>query len=298
MYHLTTIFPRLAGRRLLLSRDQFMLLMAAMNEIFLGLDTYLAHVLNHTIQFREWIPILFGPTAGLFLLVAGLIALRRRGVASTLATAVLLVSITVGMLGAYFHLVRGTSPTAPVGQRLTLDLLVWAPPVLAPFAFALVGVLGMSAAWVESPTDSGRLRLPRGRQMQLPYSKTRAYFFMVCVGVLIALVSSAFDHARSPWQTPVLWIPMVSGVFAVVTAVGMAAIERPNRGDVWTYAAAMLLLIVVGLVGAYFHIVTNLNHQTVIIPERFLRGAPVLGPLLFCNMGILGLLTLLSPEET
>lgn len=298
MYHLATVFPRLQSRRLPLSRDQLMLLMAAINEMFLGLDTYLAHVLNNTIQTREWIPILFGPTAGLLLLVAGLIALRKRSAASGLATAVLLSSILVGVLGAYFHLIRGTSPTAPVGQRITLDLLVWAPPVLAPFAFALVGLLGISAAWIESPPDSGRLLLPRGLRLQLPYSKSRAYFFMVCMGILIALVSSTFDHSRDSWRTSVLWIPLVAGVFGAVAAAGMGAVEHPGRGDVLTYTAAMLLLVVVGLVGAYFHVTTNLNHESIIIPERFLRGAPVLGPMLFTNMGMLGLLALLPPQET
>ena len=90
-----------------------MLLMAAFNEIMLGVDTYLAHVLNNNIQPREWIPILFGPVAGALLLFAGIVALRRRPLASGLATAVFLVSIIVGVLGAYFHLVRGTLPTAP-----------------------------------------------------------------------------------------------------------------------------------------------------------------------------------------
>ena len=297
MNYLAQIFPRFQNRRLPFSRDQLMLLMAATNELFLGLDTYLAHVLNHTIQPREWIPILFGPLAGLLLLVAGWIALRNRPVASIMATLVLVLSMGVGLLGAYFHLIRGATPFAPAGQRLTLSLLVWGPPVLAPFAFALVGLLGISAAWLERPADSGRLHLPAGITLQLPYSKTRAYFLMVCTGILIALVSSAFDHARQPWQNGVLWIPLVTAVFAAVVALGMAAIDQPQRGDIWTYLGAMLLLIVVGMVGTYFHILTDLNQESVIIPERFLRGAPILGPLLFSNMGILGLLVLLSPEE-
>lgn len=297
MYYLAQIFPRFQNRRVPFSRDQLMLLMAATNELFLGLDTYLAHVLNHTIQPREWVPILFGPLAGLLLLVAGWVALRNRPVASLMATLVLVLSMGVGLLGAYFHLIRGATPFAPAGQRLTLDLLVWGPPVLAPFAFALVGLLGISAAWVERPADSGQLHLPAGITLQLPYSKTRAYFLMVCTGILIALVSSSFDHARQPWQNGVLWIPLATAVFAAVVALGMAAIDQPQRGDVWTYLGAMVLLIVVGMIGTYFHILTDLNQESVIIPERFLRGAPILGPLLFSNMGILGLLVLLSPEE-
>ena len=76
MYHLATVFPsvRRIGR-LPLSRDQLMLLMAAINEIFLGIDIYLAHSISGTIVPNEWIPIIFGPIAGVLLLLAGLIAI-------------------------------------------------------------------------------------------------------------------------------------------------------------------------------------------------------------------------------
>lgn len=298
MNYLATVFPKAGRKRLPVSRDQAMLLMAAFNEIMLGLDTLLAHGLNNTILLREWIPIVFGPVAGVLLLVAGLIALRNRDTAAWLATAVFIASIVVGVLGAYFHFIRGILPTAPVGQRVTLDLLVWAPPFLAPFAFAGIGVLGISAAWVEDPTGSGRLKLPFNRTVQMPYSKTRAYFFLVSLGTLVALVSSALDHARHPWENPWLWLPLVVGVFATAVSAGMGALNRElTPEDVTVYIAAMVLLIVVGVVGAYFHIQADLTSQSTIVPERFLRGAPFMSPLLFSNMGIVGLLTLLSPEE-
>ena len=298
MNYLATVFPKVGRRQLPVSRDQAMLLMAAFNEIMLGLDTLLAHVLNNTIQPREWIPIIFGPTAGVLLLVAGLIALRNRKTAAWLATAVFLASIIVGVLGAYFHFVRGILPSAPLGQRVTLELLVWAPPFLAPFAFAGIGVLGISAAWEEVPNDSGRLKLPFNLTVQMPYSKTRAYFFLVSLGTLVALVSSVLDHARHPWDNPWLWLPLVVGVFATAVSAGMGAISRElTPEDVTIYIAAMVMLIVVGVVGAYFHIQADLTSQSTIVPERFLRGAPFMSPLLFSNMGIVGLFALLSPEE-
>lgn len=298
MNYLATVFPRAGQWRLPVSRDQAMLLMAAFNEVMLGLDTFLAHVLNNTIQPREWIPIIFGPAAGVLLLVAGLLALRNRKTAAWLATAVFLTSIIVGILGAYFHFIRGILPSAPLGSRITLNLLVWAPPFLAPFAFAGIGVLGISAAWKESPTGSGRLELPFNRTVQMPYSKTRAYFFLVSLGTLVALVSSALDHARHPWENPWLWLPLVVGVFGTAVSAGMGAINRKlTTEDVTIYIAAMVLLVVVGIIGAYFHIQADLTSQSSIVPERFLRGAPFMSPLLFSNMGIVGLLALLSPEE-
>ena len=143
-----------------------MLLMAAINEIFLGIDIYLAHSISGTIVPNEWIPIVFGPVAGVLLLLAGLIALRRRPLATVIATIVFTGSIIVGLLGDYFHIMRAILPNAPIGERVTVDLLVWAPPLLGPLMFALVGLLGISAAWAEDPPDSGRLNLLGGRRLQ------------------------------------------------------------------------------------------------------------------------------------
>jgi hypothetical protein len=297
MYHLATVFPPVKRLRLPLSRDQLMLLMAAINLIFLGIDIYLAHSISPTIIPNEWIPIIFGPIAGGLLLVAGVIALKNRPLATVLATVVLLVSIAVGLLGDYFHIMRAILPNAPAGQQVTIDLLVWAPPLLGPLMFALVGLLGISAAWVESPPDSGLLLLFGGRRLQLPYSKTRAYFFMIGMGTLATVISSVLDHARTHFVNPWLWIPTAAGVFGTVVAVAVAVFEKPRRADLIIYTAAMILLIIVGVLGAVLHISTNLIAEGTIIGERFIHGAPFLAPLLFANMGMLGLIVLLNPAE-
>ncbi|HEY4687849.1 MAG TPA: hypothetical protein VIK33_00945 [Anaerolineae bacterium] len=297
MYHLAAIFPPVARIRLPLSRDQLMLLMAAINEIFLGIDIYLAHSISGTIVPNEWVPIVFGPVAGVLLLLAGVIAFRQRVLATILATIVFLVSIGIGLLGAYFHFIRAILPTAPVGQQVSVDLLVWAPPLLGPLMFSMVGLFGMSAAWVEDPPDSGTLALPRGVRLHLPYSKTRAYFFIIGMGTLATVISSVLDHARTHFANPWLWIPTMAGIFGAVAAVAIGALDKPRRADLIIYTAAMLLLILVGVLGAVLHIDTNLIAQGTVVPERFVRGAPFLAPLLFANMGMLGLIALLDPAE-
>jgi hypothetical protein len=298
MGQLATIFPPLQRTRWLpLSRDQLMLLMAATNEIFLGIDTYLAHSISGTIRPYEWIPIIFGPIAGALLLLAGLIALRRRPLATIIAAVTLLASIGVGLLGAYFHWARAILPSGPPGQQVTVTLLVWAPPILAPLTFALVGPLGISAAWIEDPADSGVLRLLIGRHIRLPYSKTRAYFFMVGLGTLATVVSSVLDHARTNFENPWLWVPTVAGVFGTAVALMLGALDRPTRADLITFAATMLLLIAVGVVGALLHVSFDLIAEGTVVVERFIRGAPFLAPLLFSNMGALGLIALLDPAE-
>jgi len=297
MYHLATVFPPLRRIRPPLSRDQLMLLMMAINLVFLSIDIYLAHSISGTIVPNEWIPIIFGPVAGSLLLLAGLLAIKRRPLATLIANIVFLCSIAVGLLGAYFHLVRAALPTAPAGQRLSVNLLVWAPPIVGPLTFSLVGVLGISAAWLESPPDSGRLALLAGRYVRLPFSKTRAYFFWVGLGTLATVLSSVLDHARTDFENPWLWVPTVVGVFGTAVGVTLGAIRRPTRADLITYTSAMLLLILVGVIGALLHINTNLVAGGTVVPERFIRGAPFLAPLLFCNMGALGLIAMLDPTE-
>lgn len=281
--------------RIPLARDQWILLMAAVNEIFLGVDTFLAHSISGTIRPGEWIPIVFGPIAGILLLIAGLIALRRPRAASLMATTILALSIAVGFLGAYFHLHRALLPSGPPGEQVSIDLLVWAPPILGPLTFVLTGLLGISAAWVERPEGSGTLELSATRWLRMPYSKARAFFFMVGLGTLATAISSVLDHARTGFVNPWLWVPTVAGVFGAVVGVAFAAADRPRRADVLVYLATMLLLMAVGVTGSILHILQNLTSEGVVVVERFVKGAPFLAPLLFANMGSLGLIVLLAP---
>jgi len=297
MYYLAEVFPGLRKIKIPFSRDQFILLMAAVNEIFLGIDIYLAHKISGTIVPREWIPIIFGPAAGVLLIAAGLLAFKKRPAAVILANVVLIASIVVGLLGAYFHLVRGTLPTAPFGERINIQLLIWAPPVIGPLMFSLVGLLGISAAWIEDPPDSGRLRLLGKRTIQMPFSKTRAYLLMISLGILATLISSVLDHARTDFANPWLWLPTGLGVFAAIVAFALAAYQEISVRDLRVYLISMGLLIVVGLIGMVLHIGQNLTSEGLVIQERFIRGAPFLAPTLFSNMGLLGLLVLLDPAE-
>jgi hypothetical protein len=299
VYHLATVFPPLRRiESLPFSRDQLVLLMVAANEIFLGIDIYLAHSISGTIVPREWIPIIFGPIAGVLLLLIGLLAFRKRALANALASGIFLLSIAVGLLGAYFHIRRGILPTGPAGRWVSIDLLVWAPPVLGPLTFSLVGVLGLSAAWLEQPVDSGKLTLFRGIRLNLPYSKTRAYFFLVGLGTLASLISMVFDHARTGFTNPWLWFSAGVGIFGTIVPVVLGAMEKIRRTDLIIYTAAMLALILLGVTGTTLHIGENLTTDGVVVTERFIRGAPFLAPMLFADMGALGLIALLHPIET
>jgi hypothetical protein len=298
MYYLAIALPAIRRLRIPFSRDQFFMLMAAFNELMLAAEIYLAHSISGTIVFNEWIPIIFGPIAAILLALAGLISLKNRTLAIWIAVPTLLASIGIGLLGAFFHLHRAFQPFAGAGQQVNVSLVIWAPPLLAPLTFILVGLIGLSAIWRESPVDSGALSLTDSYRLQLPYSKTSGYFFLVSMGMLATLISSVLDHARTNFSNPWLWIPTAAGVLGVVIALFIGLIQKPTRVDIWIYISSMIAIILVGMLGALLHILANLGSENVIVGERFIRGAPILAPLLFADIATLGLLVLLDPDET
>jgi len=297
MYLLAEAIPAIRRWRIPYSRDQMFMLMAAFNELMLAVEIYLAHSISGSLVGNEWIPVIFGPIAALILVLAGLISLRNRRLAVWLAVPTLLSSILVGLLGAYFHMARAFQPFAAAGQQFNISLAVWAPPLLAPLTFALVGVIGLSAIWVETPVDSGNLVLLGDKHLQYPFSKTSGYFFLVSMGMLATLISSVLDHARTNFSNPWLWIPTAAGVLGTVTPLLIGFYRKPSRADIWGYITVMLSIILVGTIGAGLHIFSDLASNNGIIVERFIRGAPILAPLLFADIATLGLLVLMDPDE-
>jgi hypothetical protein len=295
MYYLAEVFPFLRKvKKLPFTRDQFVLLIAAINELFMGFDTYLAHGLNGTIRWNEWIPIIFGTGAGLLLLLAGLIAYRNRKLANILASTVFVASIVVGFLGSYFHITRGAMLQS---EPIRIAFFIWAPPFMAPLAFVLVGILGISAAWIEFPVGSGRLQLSKKISLEMPFSKTQAYFFMVTFGILVTLVSSTLDHARTGFLNNWLWLPLLAPVFAAVVSFLIGLKSKLEFSDLVVYVTAMIIMALVGVIGFMLHILTDLTPSMQFVMERFLKGAPMLAPLLYANMAAMGLIVLLDPHE-
>jgi len=297
MYNLATVLPVFHRLRFIPSRSVVMLLMMALNELLLGAETYSAHIISGTIRGGEWVPIIYGPLAAALLLLAGLLARRRRTLGVIVANVTFLSSAVVGFLGAYYHLHRALQPFAPLGEQVSVPLLVWAPPILAPLTFALIGLLGISASWIEDPPDSGVLVIPGGRRIAFPFNKSRAFFLIVGMGNLATLISSVLDHARSNFSNPWVWVPLTVGIFGTAVALTLGFIKTPRRADLAVYLAAMLLMILTGMIGLLLHIRFDLTTQGAIVFERMIRGAPVMAPMLFADMGTIGLIALLDPRE-
>ena len=296
MYYLAVLFPGIRKIPVPVTRDQVMMLMLALNFLLLGAETYSAHLVSGTIVPNEWIPILFSPVAGLVLLLAGLLSFRKRGLAVLLANLVFIASMVVGLLGAYFHLVRAILLDAPAGQQASVPLFIWAPPILAPLVYVLIGWIGISTVWTEEPTDSGKLVVTGGKILQMPFSKTRA-FFLTSIGCLSTVISSVLDHARTDFTNVWLWVPTIVGIFAATVAFVLGLYENPTRADLITYFCAMALMILTGVLGLYLHVQIDLTSRGEVVLERLILGAPIMAPMLFADIGTIGLIALLNPEK-
>jgi hypothetical protein len=117
------------------------------------------------------------------------------------------------------------------------------------------------------------------------------------MGVLVALIRSALDHARVGFDNPWLWVPLAAGVFGMVVAAILGMIQQPTRADLLTYLAAMIILLGVGGLGALLQVQADLALNNAILAERFLSGAPFMALMLVANMGLIGLIVLLDPAE-
>jgi hypothetical protein len=281
-------------------RSDLLLILVAFNEIMVGLESYLAHLISGGVKPMESIPVIFGPTAGVILLFAIYLRIGRNTI--TLSTLIIIgvaaASIGVGILGSAFHWQRDLAPVSLPGSRLRWNWLIYGPPALAPLAFAGIGFMTIISALQDTFPETGKLELPGVLKFQTPLKKTNQLFWLVALGLLAATLSSFMDHGRTDFENVFVWIPVVLGIFGTVVTILMALYEKRTDSDYFVFFWTMILMIIVGVLGFGLHIDTNLAEGTgEIVKDRFIHGAPPLAPLLFANMGLLGLITMVGADD-
>lgn len=113
-------------------------------------------------------------------------------------------------------------------------------------------------------------------------------------GFACAVVAAFLDHGRLGFMPVYTLIPLVSGTLAAGSCFYLAR-HRAARAETRIHLYLMALSVVVGLVGFGFHVAGDLVGTENIVWARLLYRNPVLGPLLFCDLALLGALSLL-PE--
>ena len=124
--------------------------------------------------------------------------------------------------------------------------------------------------------------------------------FLALGGFLGNFVLSLTDHAQNGFFDGREWIAVVAAAFAVGGLLA-ALFDYGNRPYLWLCLCMMLVEIIVGLLGWYYHIRAILRSPMNDVWDKILYSAPVFAPLLFANLAILavlGLWAMLYPGKT
>ncbi|MFW5691433.1 MAG: hypothetical protein ACOCXZ_02920, partial [Chloroflexota bacterium] len=249
--------PGIGTFHLPLSRNDLLLLLVAFTEIGMGVETYLAHLISGSVLPAEWVPVIFGPLAGLALIIA--MAMRVRAGGATLPSSLLVIatgmaSVAVGVIGSAFHWARALPPTSFPDRSFQLDWVIHAPPIVGPLAFAGVGLLAIIALLEDTEPETGKLTLPGVITFNTPLPQTRQFLWLIAFGLYAATLSAFLDHARTDFEDFFVWTPVVLGVFGAVVTTLMALYHHHTRADWFIFFWTMVLMIVLGVLGLGLHI--------------------------------------------
>lgn len=245
--------------------------MMGFNFLLTGVDVLIAHSQNNFFRW-ELIPLIFSPLAVLTILAQ--LIFRANSVVKRVFQTVMWLGVFVGVLGTFFHL----TGNATSSQESLYRLLIEGSPIAAPIAYA-----GISSYSLVSEHFRGTARR----------SKLLLLVGLVFLGAVIA---AFLDHARLGFIPSYTLIPLVTGTLAAIACLYMAY-SQPNQKETYLYLSVLALNLLVGVLGFGFHLLGDLNGTQTINWTRILYRNPMLGPLLFCNLALLGALSLL-PEPT
>ena len=85
-------------------------------------------------------------------------------------------------------------------------------------------------------------------------------------------------------------IAIIFGLFSTSVVLYLSVAREWTRGDGLVYFWTMITAVIIGVLGFGFHLSADLAGTGAISMERILAFAPVLAPLLFSDLGMLGLL--------
>ncbi|TGE33589.1 hypothetical protein [Desulfosporosinus sp. Sb-LF] len=241
-----------------------------LNFLLTGVDVLMAHSQNDFFRW-ELIPLIYSPLAVLAIIAQ--LVFKPNDAVKRMFQTVMWIGVIVGVAGTFFHL----TGNATSSRESLHHLLIEGSPIAAPIAFA-----GISSYALASQHYQGTARRSK-------------LLILVGLGFLGAVVAAFLDHARLGFEPIYTLIPLVTGTLATVSCFYMAY-GQGNQTETYIYLSILTLNMLVGLLGFGFHVLGDLAGTQTIILARFLYRNPLLGPLLFCNLALLGALSLL-PES-
>ena len=281
----------LANLKLPMEKNRLLMIFVGINLMFTGLDVVLAHSINQFIPVYEWIPIFYFPFGGLSCIYLAFQNSPKRW-SSILHITLMLIGVFVGIIGTAFH---GNAVLNP-GGHLTWSWVVFGSPILAPLAFAGISLLGLYAVTQEVEDKPGMLEIKGIGIFRAPISRDKHFLWLVGLGFAASTLTSIIDHAQYGYTFYKL-IAILYGLFASAVVISLCVSKSWSKGDELVYFWTMILAIIVGVLGFGFHLSADLAGTGTLSLERLLAFAPVLAPLLFCDLGMLGLLVVSQPNQ-
>lgn len=254
-------------RQLQLRKTPILLAFMAINFALIGVDVLLAHSQNNFFRL-EMIPLIFTP----FAVIVTLLELfwPKSSWVHRLFQFTMGVGVLVGLAGTFFHFAgNATSSSQPI-----YELIIEGSPVAAPIAFAGIALYTLVAAKAEGARRNSQLLI------------------LVGLGFLASVLAAFLDHARLSFTPIYTLFPLISGLMATLACFWLAYSQR-TKSEVIFFLSIMVLNLFIGLLGFVFHVLGDLAGTQTIVWSRFLYRNPLLGPLLFCDMAMLGGLSLL-----
>jgi len=240
-----------------------------LNRGFLTVDISLAHSVNEFRRSAEYVPLVFSAVAPLILLVG--IVLRKRSIAvwKDLGYFAGWAAILLGLTGVILHL------DSSFFYDRTLRSLTYSAPFAAPLAYTGLGFLLLLNRMVDG--DSGEW--------------AQWVLFLALGGFVGNFIFSLSDHAGNGFFNPLEWV----AVWASAIAVGFLVtplLVRVSRQFVALCAGVLVFESLIGVWGFILHAERNLYGPSVHLLANLVWGAPPMAPLLFPNLGVLGMIGL------
>lgn len=240
-----------------------------LNVAGLIFDIFLAHSQNRFRRESEYIPLYFSIAATVVLAV--IVPLRSRWPAVWRDVGHLIgwASVVIGLAGVVLHL------DSHFFHERTIRSLTYAAPFAAPLAYTGLGFLLIANRLVDPATVEW----------------ARWMLLLALGGFVGNFVFSLTDHAQNGFFNPAEWIPVVSSAFATGFLIA-PFLTDVRLGYLWLCVAVLIVQGLVGLMGFAFHAAAVLRQPAPSLLERVLSGAPLMAPLLFPNLVVLGLIAL------
>jgi hypothetical protein len=281
----------IASIKLPTDKNRLLMIFVGINLMFTGIDVVLAHSINQFIPVYEWIPVFFFPFGALSCIYIAFQSEPKKW-SSILHITLMMIGVLVGIIGTAFHANAVLNP----GGYLTWAWVVFGSPILAPMAFAGISLLGLYAITQEVDSQPGLLEVKGIGVFKAPISRDKHFLWLVGLGFAASTLTSIIDHAQYGYTFYKL-IAIIFGLFASSVVISLCFAKTWTKGDELVYFWTMLTAVVVGVLGFGFHLSADLAGTGALSLERILAFAPVLAPLLFSDLGLLGLLVVAQPKD-